>query len=34
VTVGKATYWYLMNTPELMSAAGELLESRWKEGAR
>jgi integrase/recombinase XerD len=27
-------YWYLTNTPELMSAAGELLESRWKGGAR
>ena len=24
------TYWYLTNTPELMSAAGELLEARWK----
>lgn len=28
------TYWYLTNTPELMSAAGKLLESRWKGGAR
>ena len=28
------TYWYLTNTPELMSAAGELLEARWKGGAR
>jgi integrase len=24
------TYWYLTNTPELMAAAGELLEARWK----
>ena len=23
------TYWYLSNTPELMEAAGERLESRW-----
>lgn len=28
------TYWYLTNTPELMSAAGKLLEARWKGGAR
>lgn len=28
------TYWYLTNTPELMSAASELLESRWEGGAR
>jgi len=28
------TYWYLSNTPELMGAAGKLLENRWKEGAR
>ena len=27
------TYWYLTNTPELMSAAGQLLEARWKGGA-
>lgn len=25
-----STYWYLSNTPELMSAAGNLLEARWK----
>jgi integrase/recombinase XerD len=24
------TYWYLSNTPELMTAAGKLLEKRWK----
>jgi len=24
------TYWYLTNTPELMAAAAELLEARWK----
>ena len=24
------TYWYLTNTPELMAAASELLEARWK----
>ena len=24
------TYWYLSNTPELMAAAGKLLENRWK----
>jgi integrase/recombinase XerD len=24
------TYWYLTNTPELMTAAGKLLEKRWK----
>ena len=24
------TYWYLTNTPELMAAAGSLLEARWK----
>jgi integrase/recombinase XerD len=24
------TYWYLTNTPELMTAAGERLEARWK----
>jgi integrase/recombinase XerD len=24
------TYWYLSNTPELMAAAGNLLEARWK----
>ena len=24
------TYWYLTNTPELMAAAGTLLEARWK----
>lgn len=24
------TYWYLTNTPELMAAAGRLLEQRWK----
>ena len=24
------TYWYLTNTPELMAAAGKLLEKRWK----
>jgi integrase/recombinase XerD len=24
------TYWYLSNTPELMTAASELLETRWK----
>lgn len=24
------TYWYLSNTPELMTAAGKLLEIRWK----
>jgi integrase/recombinase XerD len=24
------TYWYLSNTPELMAAAAELLEARWK----
>src|SRR5208337_219952 len=24
------TYWYLSNTPELMTAAGKLLETRWK----
>ena len=24
------TYWYLSNTPELMTAASELLEARWK----
>jgi integrase/recombinase XerD len=24
------TYWYLSNTPELMAAATELLEARWK----
>jgi hypothetical protein len=27
------TYWYLSCTPELMAAAGERLEARWK-GAR
>ena len=25
------TYWYLSSTPELMRAAGQLLERRWKE---
>jgi integrase/recombinase XerD len=25
-----STYWYLTNTPELMTAAGERLEARWK----
>jgi len=24
------TYWYLRCTPELMAAAGDLLERRWK----
>lgn len=24
------TYWYLTNTPELMAAAGKLLDARWK----
>jgi integrase/recombinase XerD len=24
------TYWYLTNTPELMAAAGKLLEKRWR----
>jgi integrase/recombinase XerD len=24
------TYWYLSNTPELMTAASERLEARWK----
>ena len=24
------TYWYLRSTPELMAAAGERLEERWK----
>ena len=24
------TYWYLTNTPELMTAAGKLMEKRWK----
>lgn len=28
------TYWYLTNTPELMSAASRLLEARWEGGAR
>jgi len=28
------TYWYLTNTPELMSAASGLLEARWKGVAR
>ena len=28
------TYWYLSNTPELMAAAGRLLEARWKGVAR
>jgi integrase/recombinase XerD len=25
-----STYWYLTNTPELMTAASERLEARWK----
>lgn len=29
-----STYWYLTNTPELMSAASRLLEARWEGGAR
>jgi hypothetical protein len=24
------TYWYLTNTPELLAAAGQRLEKRWK----
>jgi integrase len=28
------TYWYLTNTPELMGAAGRLLEERWKRVKR